>query len=213
VTNVPLQANVQCSDSPCGKSTDVIVNPVTHKVTHFALKDKKLPENPTRLVPIEKVASTTPDQITLKCTRDEVAKMGPFIVTNFIQETGAGQAYAYGGAYVAPYAYGNPSESQYVVNNTGYDAVNEEQIPQGELALTAGMKVEASDGKVGKLDELVLDEKSGEITHIQMREGHLWGKKDVAIPIADIDFSDGETVYLKIDKAAVKTLPAVKVKR
>ena len=75
------------------------------------------------------------------------------------------------------------------------------------------MHIEASDGKVGKLDELVLDPKSGEITHIQMREGHLWGKKDVAIPVADIDFSDDKTVYLKIDKNAVKALPAVKVKR
>ena len=66
---------------------------------------------------------------------------------------------------------------------------------------------------MGKLDRLVLDEKSGAITHIQMLEGHLWGKKDVAIPVADIEFTDGETVYLKLDKNAVKALPAVKVKR
>ncbi len=206
MTNIPLQAKVQCTDSPCGVSTDVIVNPVTHKVTHFALKDKKLPENPTRLVPIDKVASATHDQIMLNCTRGDVEKMVAFIVTNFIQETAVGEAYASGGVYAAPYAYGDASEVQYAVNNTGFDAVDEEQIPQGELALTAGMKVEASDGKVGSLDALVLDPKSGEITHIQMREGHLWGKKDVAIPIADVDFSDGDTVYLKIDKAAVKAL-------
>ena len=86
-------------------------------------------------------------------------------------------------------------------------------MPAGELALYAGMEIEASDGKVGKLDELVLDGDSGAITHIQMREGHLWGKKDVALPVANIDFIDGTTVYLKIDKNAVKALPTVKVKR
>jgi hypothetical protein len=46
-----------------------------------------------------------------------------------------------------------------------------------------------------------------------MREGHLWGKKDVAIPMAEVEFIESETIYLKIDKEAVKALPAVKVKR
>jgi sporulation protein YlmC with PRC-barrel domain len=75
------------------------------------------------------------------------------------------------------------------------------------------MHIKATDGVVGKLDELVLDPKSGDITHVQMREGHLWGKKDVAIPVSAIEFVDEDTVYLKIDKKAVKTLPAVPVKR
>jgi sporulation protein YlmC with PRC-barrel domain len=75
------------------------------------------------------------------------------------------------------------------------------------------MHVEASDGKVGKLDELVLDPKSGDITHLQMREGHLWGKKDVAIPVSAVDFVDEDTIYLKLEKKAVKALPAVPVKR
>jgi len=201
--DIPLKASVQCNDSPCGKSTNVILNPVTHRVTHVVVEDKKLPDNPTRLVPITKVASVTSNQITLNCTRDEVAGMDPFIVTHFIQETGSGTAYASGGAYT----------SQYVINDTGYDSVQEEQVPQGELAVYSGMKVKATDGVIGKLDELVLDPKSGDITHLLMREGHLWGKKEVAIPIAAVDFSGGETVYLKIDKEAVKALPAVPVKR
>jgi sporulation protein YlmC with PRC-barrel domain len=204
---------VQCTDLPCGESTDVIINPVTKTVTHFALKDKKLPGNPTRLVPIDKVASATHDRITLNCTRDEVARMRPFIVTNFVPQAGTGQDFAAGSFYASSYAISDASDAQYKVGNKGYAGVNEEQVPRGERSVTAGMKIEASDGKVGTLDELVLDPNSGEITHIQMREGHLWGKKDVAIPIEEVDFADADTVYLKIDKAAVKTLPAVKVKR
>jgi sporulation protein YlmC with PRC-barrel domain len=203
MTDIPLKANVQCSDSPCGKSTNVIVNPITHQVTHVVVQDKKLPQYATRLVPIDKVASATHNQITLSCTLDEVARMDPFIITRFIQESGSGQAYGSGEAYT----------SQYVLNDTAYDSVKEEQIPQGELSVYSGMHVQASDGKVGKLDELVLDPKSGDITHLQMREGHLWGKKDVAIPVSAVDFVDEDTIYLKLDKKAVKALPAVPVKR
>jgi sporulation protein YlmC with PRC-barrel domain len=204
MTNIPLKANVQCSDGACGQATNVIINPVTRQVTHIVVQDKSLPDNPTRMVPVDKVASTTQDQVRLSCTRDEVANhMQPFIVTQYIQESGSGQAYASGEAYYA----------QYVINDTAYDSVQEENIPLGELAVTCGMHIKATDGVVGKLDELVLDPKSGDITHVQMREGHLWGKKDVAIPVSAIEFVDEDTVYLKIDKKAVKTLPAVPVKR
>ena len=203
MTEIPLNTNVQCNDSACGQSTSVIINPVTHKVTHIVVQDESLPDNPTRLVPIDKVAVTTQNQITLSCTRADVAKMQPFFVTRFVAQSGPGQAYSSGDAYSA----------QYVYNDTAYDSVQEEQIPQGELAVYLGMQVKASNGKVGKLDELVLDPKSGDITHLTMREGHLWGKKDVTIPVSAVDFVDDETIYLKIDKKAVKALPAVKVKR
>jgi hypothetical protein len=42
-----------------------------------------------------------------------------------------------------------------------------------------------------------------------MQKGHLWGKKEVALPVETIDFVDADTVYLKLDKAAVKDLPTV----
>jgi sporulation protein YlmC with PRC-barrel domain len=203
MSDIPLNAKVQCSDTACGKSTNVIVNPVSLQVTHIVVKDKKLPSYPTRLVSVDKIATSTPDQITLSCSRGDLAAMQPFIVDDFVQESASGMAYASGDAYT----------SQYVVNDTGYDNVQEENMPKGELGIYSGMEIEASDGKIGKLDELVLDPKSGAITHLQMREGHLWGKKDVAIAVSDIDFTDGKTIYLKIDKEAVKALPPIKVKR
>ena len=196
---IPLKAKVLCSDSPCGRSTNVILNRDTRQVTHVAIEDKKLPDNPTRLVPIDKVASATHEQITLNCSRDEVIHMEPFIVSQVVQ----GSAYPSGGQYT----------SEYVVADSGHDVVHMEQVPDGEMALAPGMKVSASGHTVGKLDELVLDPQSGAITHLQMREGHLWGKKDVAIPVADVKFSDGETIYLTIDKDAVQALPAVPVNR
>jgi len=73
--------------------------------------------------------------------------------------------------------------------------------------------VEASNGRVGRLDELVLDPKSGVITGFVMRKGHLWGSRDVTVPVDQVRYSDGDTVYLKLDKSAVGALPAMKVRR
>lgn len=214
--DIPLNAKVQCSDSPCGEVTDVIVNPVNLTVTHLVLKDKKLPHNnPTRLVPIENVANVTHDTVTLSCSFADVGEMKPFLVDHFVQESPSGQAYNWSGGSASMYTYqaGNAYSSQYVVNDTGYDNIRDANLPKGERSIHAGMEVKATDGKVGTLDELVLDADSGEITHIMMRKGHLWGKKDVSIALSDIDFVDAKIVYLKLDKDAVKALPAVKVKR
>ena len=49
------------------------------------------------------------------------------------------------------------------------------QIPPGELGVTRGTRVEATDGFVGHVDELVVNPKNNRITHLVMREGHLWG--------------------------------------
>jgi hypothetical protein len=151
MTDIPMKASVVCSDGPCGQSTNVIVNPVNHKVTHFALHDKNLPNNPTRLVPAGMVADVTPQQVRLTCSKADVAEMPPFIVTNFIAQSAPGYAYATGEAY----------HSQYVINDTGYDAVKEPAIPAGEVEVHSGMHVQATDGKVGKLDALVLDPTAG----------------------------------------------------
>lgn len=200
MTDLPMTGPVHCVDSACGTMTDVILNPVTHKVTHLALRDDKLPDNPTRLVPVGHVASATKDDIRLSCTWSDVAAMQPFVVSHLVQQSPSPS--------VDAYSY----SSQYVFNDTAYESVSEREVPEGALAVVSGMAVEASNGKVGTLDALVLDESSGEITHLQMHKGHLWGEKEVTIPIADVDSVLGNTVYLKLDKKTVKELPTVKVK-
>jgi uncharacterized protein YrrD len=75
------------------------------------------------------------------------------------------------------------------------------------------MHVDATDGRAGTVDELVVDSEGEVITHMLLRKGHLWGKKDVAVPITAIDDIYKDTVILNIDKKAIKELPTVSVKR
>jgi len=203
MTDIAINVRVRCSDGDCGKSTNVILNPVSRKVTHVAIEDKSLPDYPTRLVPVSKVSSATREQISLSCTRAELAYMDPFIVTDLIQAPALGMEYVAGDAYTFPY----------VVNDSSYTTVQEQNISSEELAVYSGMQIRSTEGNVGRLDELVLDPQSGEITHLLMREGHLWGKKEVTIPVSAIDFVGDRVIHLKLDKAAVGALPALKVKK
>jgi sporulation protein YlmC with PRC-barrel domain len=203
MTDIPIKAKVECTDGPCGKSTRVIADPDSGKLTHVVIEDKKLPDSSDRLVPVEKIADTTGGVIRLNCTRDELAGLPPFTTVHYVQK----EIPDYAGSYVA----GEPLPP--VPEDTWVDEAKEEHIPAGELALSRGMAVKSKGSKkVGQVDGLVVDPDSGEITHLLMREGHLWGKKDVALPVSAIDFLDADTVYLKLDNAAVKDLPTVPVK-
>jgi sporulation protein YlmC with PRC-barrel domain len=204
--DIPIDAQVQCTDGQCGKSTFVIVNPIKRIVTHFVVKDKYLPENPDRLVPVEKIVDVTSKLIRLDCSRAEVAAMRPFTTTHYVQK---GEP-----DYAAAYMAGDPNALTHptVMWDTWAEPVPEVHIPHDELAVYRGMAVRTSEGKVGEVDELVVDPDSGEITHLLMRKGHLWGAKDVAIPVTAIDLVDADEVYLNIDNEAVAALPSVPVK-
>jgi hypothetical protein len=55
---------------------------------------------------------------------------------------------------------------------------------------------------------LVIDPSDYHVTHVLLDEGHLWGKKQVAIPISAVtDVLDG--VRLNITKDAVRDLPSI----
>jgi hypothetical protein len=74
------------------------------------------------------------------------------------------------------------------------------------------MQVQATDGEAGTVTALVVDGDSSHVTHILMERGHLWGKKEVTVPLSAVDHVDAETVYLQLDNHALGLLPAVRLK-
>jgi hypothetical protein len=86
-------------------------------------------------------------------------------------------------------------------------------VPAGEVAIHPGTHVQATDGRVGIVEELIVAPAAEQVTHFVLEEGHLWGKKDVTIPLSAIDRVEGDTVYLNLDKAAIKELPTIPRKR
>jgi sporulation protein YlmC with PRC-barrel domain len=207
IMDIPINAKVQCADGPCGRSTYVVVNPITEEVTHLVVHENGFAK-PDRLVPIEQIAASTPEQITLTCTRKELDDMEQFIEVEYVPADHPHQSYQKESYLMWPYTLG-PSP----LEEPEFYKVEHEMIPPGELAIRRNANVKAADGYVGHVDEFLVSPQNNHISHLILREGHLWGKKDVTIPVSEIDHVDEDTVYLKLDKAAIKALPAVPIKR
>jgi len=211
MTNISIKTKVECSDGPGGKVTHLIADPDSGKLTHFVVKGKKItdaPDRPDRLVPVEKVLDASGGVIHLNCTMAEVSAMPPFTSIHFVQKGMPDYADSVmpGGIQVSDPLPPTPKDSWTTKKEDEY-------VPSGEVALSQDMVVQTSEGKAGQVDGLVVDPDSGEITHLLMRKGHLWGAKDVTIPVSAIENADEENVFLKIDKAAIQALPTVPLKR
>ena len=73
-----------------------------------------------------------------------------------------------------------------------------------------GDPVHALDGEIGQVEGFVVNRADNTVTHVLLREGHPWGRKQVAIPVGAIaSVADG--IRLNITKRQVEDLPPVSV--
>jgi hypothetical protein len=203
--DIPLQAQVECTDGVCGSSEYVLIHPDFAQVTHLVVKETEAPKT-EYIVPFELVSPTEDGKIHLHCSKAELEKMKPFIRTRFV-EVSVPDHSSMGPYVMGTYSYVPTLEPEM---KTVIEKVEDQQIPTGEMTVQRGTHVEARDGYLGKVDELMVNSKNDQITHLVMRVGHLWAKKEVVVPISTIEETRGDSLLLNIDKRDIESLPAVK---
>jgi sporulation protein YlmC with PRC-barrel domain len=198
-TPFTIGADVTCTDGPCGKLTKVVVDPVERAVTHLVVEPHHGHE-PPRLVPVDLV-DTMAGELRLRCTVAEFGVLNPAEQSQFIQGAISYPQYGPEQAVFWPY-YGN--------RGSRGDVVTTDAIPEGELEVRRHEHVHATDGEIGKVEGLVIDSASHRVTHVLLQEGHLWGHKEVAIPISAVTGAE-DGIQVSMTKAQVADLPPVDI--
>jgi sporulation protein YlmC with PRC-barrel domain len=199
VVEIPVEAEVFGRDGRLGRSTCVVLNPTTDEVTDFVLEVKH-PLRKEYLVPRGLIQDVQSDSVQVNLSQQDIQRLKPFYETDCLEVDIPHEI-------VTPFVIW-----PYVVPEHRLALYEREMIPIDELAIRRQAKVHAIDGVVGKVDEFMLDLKSGHVSHLVMREGHLWGKKDVMIPVSAIDSMDEWHVYLSISKEQIAALPTIPVR-
>ena len=175
-----LGARASCPDGFCGVVSGTIVDPAARTVTHLVIE----PENGAvaRLVPIDLVEGTA-DDVRLRCTLDEFGRLDP--------------AEKVLGDPAGPGARGPGRRRPLVVDHA---------VPLGETEVERHQGVHAVDGEIGQVEGFMVNPADEKVTHILLEEGHLWGRKQVAIPVSAVaSIEDG--IRLNITKRQVEDLP------
>lgn len=210
-----IGSEVACTDGACGDLRRVVIDPIARAITHLVVEPRHR-RDAGHLVPIDLVTSTV-HQIQLRCTKSEFDALEAAEETQFLPGAGQQLGYKTDQTLVVPYfALGirgmsvQATETRRLPKDTNPHASTYDHVPTGEVEVRRGDHVEATDGPVGRVQGLVIDPGNRHVTHFLLDEGHLWGKKRVAIPINAVARA-GEVIRLKLSKDEVGELPEIEV--
>ena len=190
-TEFVIGAKANCTDGPCGEVTRLIVDPAARTVTHLVIDPAHGEEQGyARLVPLDLVDAAA-DEIRLRCTLAEFGQLERAEERVLVEgrATGLGP-----GGTRAP--MGVPKAARTVV---------EEIVPLGETQLRPGEPVHAVDGEIGHVHGFLVNE-GHRVTHVLLKEGHFWGRKEVAIPVSAVTGLE-YGIRLNLTKKQVEDLP------
>ncbi len=204
-----IGAPVSCSDGACGEIVCVVINPIARALTHLVVEPKHR-VGQGRLVPIDLVDASA-GELCLRCSLSEFDQLEFAEETHFVSERGEDLGYGSGELLSWPY-YGLAGGMD-GMGGMGMAGATPtyftSRVPADDVEVRRGEVVHASDGDIGRVQGLIVDPGDHHVTHVLLQEGHLWGKKEVAIPIGCVKDVAVEGVQLELTKDQVKNLPAV----
>lgn len=220
-TEFTIGSDVSCSDGSCGELKRVVVDPVAKALTHLVVEPKH-GGGEGRLVPVDLVDSAGA-AIRLTCSTAEFDVLESAEETKFLP--GASGSWAYRPQQMLSWPYYGPRTGMGGMGiggmgggmgmgmgnmGAGPQTITRDRVPLGDVEVRRGDHVHATDGAIGRVQGLVVDPADHHVTHVLLDEGHLWGKKQVAIPIGAVtDVDDG--VRLSLNKDEVADLPPVEL--
>lgn len=208
---------VRCTDGVYGELADIVIDPLEKRVTHLVAQPEQ-DEGQRRLVPIQLAKGRDDKQreIELECTLDEAQgfesvheaaylRLGESPAEDPDWDIGVEDVLA------MPYYAGGGVEA-YPVELDSYVTMYD-RVPKGEVEVRRASAVISADGhSLGEVDGFVVGADE-HITHFVLERGHLWGRKEVTIPIGAVAMVESDTVHVALSKDEVGALPAVRVGR
>ena len=203
-----LGSRVRCSDGAERVLADLVVDAPAKRVTHLVVEVKDHRES-ARLVPVE-LAHEEADGLALSCTSEVLEGFEPvrefaYLPAGERPEEDDKWGIGVEDVLVAPtYAPLDPTEAEFDPNvSVLYD-----RVPKGEVELRASSDVYSADehhlGCVHGLDV----EPNGAIRALALLRGHLWWKREIAVPADTLASLETDLVRLSVDKSGLRGLPS-----
>jgi sporulation protein YlmC with PRC-barrel domain len=209
---------VRCTDGVYGELADVVIDPLEKRVTHLVVRPAQ-DEREARLVPIQlaKGGGDEEREIELECTLAEAQGFESVHEAAFLRlgerpaedpnwDVGVEDVLA------MPY-YAGLDVGGFPAGPDSYVTMYYDRVPKGEVEVRRASVVISADGhSLGEVDGFVVDADE-HITHFVLEHGHLWGRKEVTIPIGAVARVESDAVHVALSKDEVGALPAVRVGR
>ena len=212
---------VRCTDAVYGELADIVIDPLEKRVTHLVVRPEHR-KGEARLVPIELAKRIYDGQreIELECSLDEAQRFASVHEAAYLRlgespaedpdwDVGVQDVLAL--PYYSGLGYAGAEVQQSPVDP--HMSMYYDRVPKGDVEVRRASAVFSADGhSLGEVDGFVVDADE-HITHFVLERGHLWGRKEVTIPIGAVASVESDVVHVALSKDEVGALPAVRVGR
>lgn len=213
-----LGCPVRCTDGPFGELTDVVIDPIARRVTHLVVAPHHQ-HGLARPVPIELAAAANNGHaaVSLGCTLEHARQLPPvqeFAYLRLGEFTANDPDWDVGieNVLALPY-YGYAGLGEPPIDYDPNVSMTYDRVPKGEVEIRRASEVMSADGQhLGHVDGFVIDA-DDQITHVVLERGHLWGRREVTIPIGAVTRVKTDSIELRLTKDDVGALPTVPVHR
>lgn len=197
-----IGADIQCTDGTCAKLEKLAVNPETEKVEGLIVRRGFLKKD-RRVLPLTLVGDSGPDEIHITIHSDELDEYPAYEVKVFEEPAegwggGGGQGASPGGLG----APGRAASSPPTVRKRIHQGITSEQ-----RAIKKGTPVVDITDKVGTFDHVLVNDETGEITHVIVRTRGLVPNYH-AVPADCIQHVDDQRVSLDLGGDELSSFPA-----
>lgn len=209
-----LGCSVHCADASFGELADVIVDPISRRVTHVVVAPHGQREG-ARLVPIDRVRPGD-EGLVLSYSVADVETLEPLHESAFLR---AGERIADDPDWdvgtedvLALPIYQDPAGMGTMIDPDPHVMVNYHRIPKHEVEIRRSSAVFSTDGHhLGHVEGFLIG--SGETADIVLERGHLWGRREVVIPASAVERVQTDSITLSLTKEEVGELDARRVHR
>jgi len=209
-----LDKPVLCEDREVGKLADLVIDPVAKRVTHLVIKHDA---GDSHLVPIEFAEPTEQvGGIVLNCSKAELDALPPvqeFAYLRLGEMPTEDPEWDVGISEVLALPYYDSTGLAGSVEAVGDTGMVYDRVPKGEVELRRASRVMSAEGDyIGDVDGFLVGD-DDHITHFVLERGHLWGRREVTVPIGAVASVQSDVVELTLSKDEIGALPAHRVRR
>ena len=209
-----LGNKVSCTDAEFGELADVIVDPISRRITHLVVAPHGDREG-ARLVGIER-ARPAEEGLVLDHSIAEVEALESLRESAYVRARDhvvADPDWDVGAEDVLALPLFQEMDGMgTVVDPDPHVMVRYDRIPKNEVEIRRSSAVWSSDGEhLGHVDGfLINDDRAFDIV---LERGHLWGRREVVIPAAGVQQVGNDSITLSLTKQQVAELDVRHVHR
>lgn len=195
-----------------GSLERVVFSPASKMVTHIVVSTGSLLNKVEKVLPIDLVAQSTEDKVTLRDEVEDLESFHPFEEQRVVDKK-AGLDLPSTSGSTTPELIGYPEPDIPYIPAPGEQYVTQtgRNIPQGTVALKEGAKVMSADEKdVGRVERVLADPEMQHVTHLLISKG-MFPQETKLIPMEWVTTMTDDEVYLQVDEHSVEELTDVSI--